>query len=233
MDINGVSCITKMYSGNDLIIITDENDISKFGSFNQDVLKVTKDDGQIEYYGGYYVTYIENDEKRGTYTIHMKKNISELTDKAISAIQNNINVIQSNVESNNYFSKLVMRNISPSINDSEIATLTYYIPDWIPNFSYKLGEILTYDGKYFRVSQDHKSQEQWTPGSVGTESLYYEIVIADDGIIVWSQPSGSYNAPNKGDLRHYPDADSSIYKSLIDGNSYSPTDYPAGWELVE
>ena len=59
------------------------------------------------------------------------------------------------------------------------------------------------------------------------------IVIADDGIIVWSQPSGSYNTPNKGDLRHYPDADSPIYKSLIDGNTYSPDTYPDGWEIQE
>lgn len=73
----------------------------------------------------------------------------------------------------------------------------------------------------------------WHPGDENTESLFYEIVIAPDGIIVWEQPLGEYNAPDKGDLRHYPDADSPIYRSLIDDNAYSPEVYPDGWELYE
>lgn len=58
------------------------------------------------------------------------------------------------------------------------------------------------------------------------------IRIAPDGIIVWSTVFGGYNAPDAGDLRHYPDADGPVYKSLIDGNSWSPDAYLQGWEVV-
>lgn len=34
----------------------------------------------------------------------------------------------------------------------------------------------------------------------------------------------------KGDKVHYPDADSFVYTSTMDGNVWSPDEYPAGWE---
>lgn len=121
-----------------------------------------------------------------------------------------------------------------TVSDTTVSNITDYIPRYIEDgHQYKKGDPFVYNGRYFRASQDITTSSIWHPGDEGTESLFYEIRIAPDGIIVWSQPFGEYNAPDKGDLRHYPDADSPIYRSLIDDNAYSPEVYPDGWELYE
>lgn len=120
------------------------------------------------------------------------------------------------------------------VSDTTVSNIIEYIPRYIEDgHQYKKGDPFVYNGRYFRASQDITTSSVWHPGDVGTESLFYEIRIAPDGIIVWSQPFGEYNAPDKGDLRHYPDSNSPIYRSLIDNNAYSPEAYPAGWELYE
>ena len=121
-----------------------------------------------------------------------------------------------------------------TVSDTTVSNIIEYIPRYIEDgHQYKKGDPFVYNGRYFRASQDITTSSVWHPGDVGTESLFYEIRIAPDGIIVWSQPFGEYNAPDKGDLRHYPDSNSPIYRSLIDNNAYSPEEYPAGWELYE
>lgn len=231
MDINGLECYSVAYNGEELVVEISNTTFSNLQVLDQETLCLTRNNGTKEYYGGYFLKFVE--QSNNGYTVHLSKNVNDLTDKALSAMQNNMTVLSDNVRAISTMAKYSFRQASIYMTDSEITEILDYVSEWASNRKYYTGQLLSYDGKYYRVSQDHKSQEQWTPGSVGTESLYYEVVIADDGIIVWSQPSGSYNAPNKGDLRHYPNADSPIYKSLIDGNSYSPTDYPAGWEPVE
>ena len=44
----------------------------------------------------------------------------------------------------------------------------------------------------------------------------------------WRQPTGAHDAYQKGDLVTFEGA---VYESTIDGNTWSPTDYPAGWSL--
>jgi hypothetical protein len=46
----------------------------------------------------------------------------------------------------------------------------------------------------------------------------------------WVQPAGAHDAYNTGDRVRFEGA---IYESLIDGNVWSPADYPAGWKLIE
>ena len=244
MDLNGITCEDYDPKGNRFTAILVDTDISKISELDNQTLCITKSDTDKTYFGGYTVMGVDY-YGGNRYLVRFLKSVSDLTETAIEAansnietLQEKIQVIESNVQNTSnevtsvsLMASYIMPTISPSINDSTIMTFKQFAPEWSVNHDYKQGEFLTYNNKYFRVSQDHKSQEQWTPGSVGTESLYYEVVIADDGIIVWSQPSGSYNAPNKGDLRHYPNADSPIYISKIDGNAYSPDTYPAGWEL--
>lgn len=44
----------------------------------------------------------------------------------------------------------------------------------------------------------------------------------------WVQPMGAQDAYNKGDRVHYTPLDGD-YESVIDANTWSPQDYPAGW----
>ena len=44
----------------------------------------------------------------------------------------------------------------------------------------------------------------------------------------WVQPTGSHDAYNTGDIVDY---NGTLYRSLIDGNVWSPEEYPQGWEV--
>lgn len=105
------------------------------------------------------------------------------------------------------------------------------VKDLYPSFEfdhqYKKDDRFIYNGHLFKVNQDHTSQEQWIPGETGTESLYTNLELNEGGYFVWKQPTGAHDAYNKGDIVEY---NGELYKSLIDGNAYSPDAYPAGWE---
>ena len=108
-------------------------------------------------------------------------------------------------------------------SDDSVSEINTLLPDFVPEgHEYKIGDSFLYEGKTYRVAQAHTSQAQWKPGATGTESLYYEIVIAPDGILVWHKPVGSHDAPGMGAKRHYPDADGPIYVSKREGNTSEP-----------
>lgn len=113
----------------------------------------------------------------------------------------------------------------------EVATV---FPKYIVGKAYKVDEMLTYgtnevgDPQLYRVVQDHTSQEDWKPDEVA--SLYEPIGLDSEGYPVWSKPSGAHDAYNIGDIVNY---NGVLYKSLINGNVYSPDEYPQGWELYE
>ena len=44
----------------------------------------------------------------------------------------------------------------------------------------------------------------------------------------WVQPTGAHDAYNTGDIVNY---NGTLYRSLIDGNVWSPEAYPQGWEV--
>ncbi len=98
--------------------------------------------------------------------------------------------------------------------------------EWHPGKAYKIGQIRKYNDVLYKVVQDHTSQADWLPAS--TLSLYEPVVLTEEGYPVWSKPSGAHDAYNKGDIVDY---NGTLYKSLIDGNVYSPDEYPSGWEL--
>lgn len=105
---------------------------------------------------------------------------------------------------------------------------------WEPNKAYKKDEFFTYgtngvgDPQLYKVVKDHTSQADWLPDK--ERSLYTPIGLDDDGYPVWSRPTGAHDAYNTGDIVNY---NGVLYESLIDGNTWSPDEYPAGWKVVE
>ena len=75
--------------------------------------------------------------------------------------------------------------------------------------------------------QNHTSQIDWTPDK--TPSLYDAIGLNKEGYPIWSRPTGAHDAYNIGDIVDY---EGTLYESLIDGNVYSPIEYPQGWKTV-
>lgn len=104
--------------------------------------------------------------------------------------------------------------------------------EWKIDTTYKADEYITYgvngvgDKQLYKVVQAHTSQSDWTPDK--TPALYTAIGLDENGYDVWSKPTGSHDAYNNGDIVNY---NGTLYKSLIDGNIYSPEEYPAGWEV--
>ena len=119
----------------------------------------------------------------------------------------------------------------PEEQAMEVATV---YPAYVVGKAYKAGEMFTYgvnavgDPQLYKVVQDHTSQADWVPDS--TPALYTPIGLTEEGYPVWSQPTGAHDAYNAGDIVEY---NGTLYKSLVDGNTYSPEAYPAGWEIVE
>lgn len=121
-----------------------------------------------------------------------------------------------------------------SLTDDKAMEIATVYPAFEVNKSYEVGELFTYgvndvgDPQLYRVVQAHTSQENWTPDKVA--SLYTPIGLNKQGYPVWSKPTGSHDAYNIGDIVDY---NGTLYKSLMNGNVYSPDELPDGWELYK
>lgn len=92
--------------------------------------------------------------------------------------------------------------------------------------SYKADDIFQYEGKLYKVIQEHASQEDWIPPEL--PALYLSMM-PENVMSEWVQPTGSHDAYNIGDKVIY---EGQVYECIIDGNTWSPTDYPQGWKLI-
>ena len=120
-----------------------------------------------------------------------------------------------------------------SLSDEQAMEVATIYNPWVADRAYAVGEFVTYgtnsvgDPQLYKVVQPHTSQLDWLPDK--TAALYSPIGLDDSGYPVWSQPTGAHDAYNAGDIVNY---NGTLYKSLMDGNTYSPEAYPAGWEVV-
>lgn len=111
----------------------------------------------------------------------------------------------------------------------EIPTL---FPAYQAGRTYAAGEYLTWgtnavgDPQLYRVAQSHTSAPQWSPDS--NPALYTALGLDSQGYPIWSQPAGAHDAYRQGDIVRYNDT---LYRSLLDGNVWSPEAYPEGWEV--
>ena len=113
--------------------------------------------------------------------------------------------------------------------DEEAYTMKYLYDEWDKNGkSYLKDDRFMYEDKFYKVLQNHKSQADWTPDTAS--GLYVEIPDPSVEYPEWKQPTGAQNAYMTGDKVTF---EGKKYISKIDNNTWSPTDYPDGWELVE
>lgn len=114
--------------------------------------------------------------------------------------------------------------------DTALEVATVY-PAWKVNTYYAKGQIITYgtnsvgDPQLYKVITGHTSQADWTPDTAA--SLFDSFGLDESGYPIWAQPTGAHDAYNTGDVVNYKGI---LYESLIDGNTWSPDVYPAGWQ---
>lgn len=120
-----------------------------------------------------------------------------------------------------------------TLTDEKAMEVVAVFDPWAAGKVYAVGDFVTYgvngvgDPQLYKCISAHTSQADWTPDVA--VSLFDAIGLDDNGYPVWSQPTGAHDAYNTGDIVNY---NGTLYKCLIDGNTYSPDAYPAGWEAV-
>lgn len=121
-----------------------------------------------------------------------------------------------------------------TLTDDDAMEIATIYPPYEVGKTYKANEYFTYgenavgDPQLYKVVSEHTSQSDWTPDN--TSALYTPIGLTEEGYPVWSRPTGSHDAYGIDDIVDY---NGVLYKSLIDGNVYSPDEYPTGWEIYE
>ena len=84
--------------------------------------------------------------------------------------------------------------------------------------------------KDWTVSHGGKAWVSLTPANVWEPGVSGWREFVDEGTVpAWVEPTGAHDAYNTGDRVMF---DSSVYKSLIDNNTWSPQVYPQGWEKI-
>lgn len=111
--------------------------------------------------------------------------------------------------------RAVIERAAQSLDDETSADTPEIFPAFDPDgHAYKTGDKISYNGKTYKVLQDHTSQPDWTPDVA--VSLFAEII--NQGIPEWVQPE-STNAYMKGDkVKH----NGKTWQSLIDNNVWEP-----------
>lgn len=129
------------------------------------------------------------------------------------------------------FRRAVQMFIRSLTNEEAMEVATVY-PKYEVGKNYKTDDIFSYgensvgDPQLYRVEQDHVSQEDWIPSE--NRALYTPIGLNDSGYPIFSKPTGAHDSYALGDIVEF---EGVLYKSLINGNTYSPTEYPQGWEV--
>jgi len=110
-----------------------------------------------------------------------------------------------------------------NLTDEDALQAVKLFPQWAVEHTYVVGERLQYKNVLYRVVQAHTSQADWTPDI--TPAMF--AIVSLDEWPEFVQPTGAHDAYKKGDKVTF---NGKHYISLIDGNVYSPTAYPAGWQ---
>lgn len=116
--------------------------------------------------------------------------------------------------------------MAASLKDADALTTVEFFPKWEVGVSYNINDRIRYNNILYKCIQTHTTQSDWTPDI--TPALWVKVSV--DEYPEWVQPTGSADAYNKGDKVTF---EGKHYVSLIDANTWSPSAYPAGWELVE
>ena len=94
--------------------------------------------------------------------------------------------------------------------------------------SYPAQAVVTHNGKAWKSLL---SANVWEPGVSGwVEQAPQDQSPEEPFVPEWVQPTGAHDAYQLGDVVLF---EGQMYESLMDNNTWSPADYPAGWQLVE
>ncbi len=111
------------------------------------------------------------------------------------------------------------------LDDAAVLEHPQLFAEWNSTVRYKKGDICAFRQSLYRCSQDHTSQQDWTPEVA--PSLWIRIGGCGEEWPTWAQPIGAHDAYAYGDqVRHM----ERHWTSDIDDNVWEPGVY--GWSEV-
>lgn len=120
--------------------------------------------------------------------------------------------------------KKVLSKEVQQLPDEEAMNVPSLFEEWKPDITVVAGERRYFAKALYKCVQGHKTQSDWTPDI--TPALWTKVSL--DEWPQWVQPTGAHDAYNIGDKVTF---EGHHYVSLINGNVWSPSAYPAGWKL--
>ena len=135
--------------------------------------------------------------------------------------------------------RMLQRTIEQAVDFDSLSVQEYkdlttiYFP-YRTGVAYKAGEVIVVnDTLLYQVIQSHTSQEDWNPAV--EQSLY--VLFTPPGVVAeWRQRTGAALGDGKYDAYMIGDRvlwNGHIYESKININTWSPEQYPAGWQSIE
>ena len=116
-----------------------------------------------------------------------------------------------------------------SLNGSKAVACEGIFPVWEPG-AYVIGDVRRFNNQVWRCCQAHDSTGQpgWEPGAAA--ALWAPYHTADPAFAKdFFQPTGAQDAYQKGEVCRF---EGRVWRSLLDGNGYSPQAHPSGWEAA-
>lgn len=110
-------------------------------------------------------------------------------------------------------------------DDAQAIAVTELFSPWQSDTAYTTGDRRRHGDNLYRCVQAHTSQDGWSPDAV--PALW--TLISIDEWPEWVRPTGAHNAYQTGDKVTF---EGKRYISKINGNTWSPAEYPAGWEAA-
>jgi len=112
------------------------------------------------------------------------------------------------------------------LTEAELTEIAGHYPAWDATATYEVDDFASHNGLVYKCLQAHTAQADWTPDVV---PALFRVAAAAGVIPGWVQPTGAHDAYQTGDRVTF---EGQVYESTIDSNVWSPTAYPAGWQLV-
>ena len=112
------------------------------------------------------------------------------------------------------------------LTDEQAIEVIDLYDEWAVNKQVYAGNRIQFEGKLYKVLQDHITQADWTPDV--TPALYVEVGYGYREI---KENMMATEAFAKGEIGWWKEKDN-LCESLFDGNVYTPDSYPNGWQKV-
>lgn len=165
--------------------------------------------------------------------VEVVESLTESTSAEVYAIETTVKATRQTI---NTLSKQILKSDIPEEDYQELISI---YPEWETDIWVYAGDIIRYNGKAYEVvPQEHYTVVSQEPDV--TPAVFNEItpaVIVDDEtgeeteiIPVWEKPLYAEVGYNTGDKVMF---EGQIWESTLDKNTWSPTEYPDAWKLVE